>query len=444
MCRVSRWTIFLFAFTILGADRELRLMTLDPAHFHAAQLHAGPMAGFSRDAWVYAPVGKDLAAHLNFIAGLKAKSPAPDHWRYHVYSGDDFFDRMLKERPGDVVALSGRNWKTIDYISRSLEAGLHVLADKPWIIDAAQFPKLEHALELAERKGVVAYDCMSQRYEIAYILQRELVNNPEVFGAAIAGTPDQPTVETTNTHYLLKRFNGVVNLRPGAYFDIRKQGESFADVGTHVVDLAHWILFPEQALDYKKDIRILSARRWPTILTLDQFRQVTGERDFPTYLQADVHDGKLEYFTNNSVTYTVRGHHVKLGVAWDFESPSGAADSMLTIYRGSKSDVMARQSKAENYLPEVYVTPKPENRSAVIDALERKYPGRVNPEANGSIRIVIPKSQRRPDVEYFLLIADRFAGYVRQPDTLPKWEKANMLAKYWITTQGVKVARNTK
>jgi hypothetical protein len=61
--------------------------------------------------------------------------------------------------------------------------------------------------------------------------------------------------------------------------------------------------------------------------------------------------------------------------------------------------------------------------------------------ADGSIRIAIPKEQRRPDVEYFLLIADRFAGYVRNPETLPKWEKANMLVKYWITTQGVKAAR---
>jgi predicted dehydrogenase len=436
-----RWTIFFFALTLLGADRELRLVTVDPAHFHAAQLHAAPMAGFSRDAWVYAPVGKDLVGHLNFIAGLKARSPAPDHWRYHIYSGDDFFERMLTDRPGDVVVLSGRNTKTIDYIKRSLEAGLNVLADKPWIIDADQFPKLEQALDLADRKGIIAYDCMSQRFEIAYILQRELVNNREIFGEPIAGTPERPAVETSNTHYLLKRFGGVVNLRPAAYFDIRQQGESFADVGTHVVDLAHWILFPEQALDYRKDIQIVSARRWPTMLTLEQFQQVTGEREFPPYLQSDLHGGKLEYFTNNSVSYKVRGHYVKLQVAWDFESPSGAADSIATTYRGTKSEVMARQSKLENYVPEVYVTPSGGDRARVMAALERKYPGRLHPASDGSIRIAIPPGQRRPDVEYFLLIADKFASYVRHPETLPKWEKANMLAKYWITTQGVKAAR---
>ena len=443
-----RCAIFLAAVSLLAADRDLRLVTVDPAHFHAAQLHTAPMAGFSRDAWIYAPVGKDLSAHLNFIGNLKARSPQPDHWRYRIYSGDDFFERMLKELAGDVVVLSGRNAKTIDYISRSLDAGLHVLADKPWIIDAANFTKLQQALDLADRKGVIAYDCMSQRFEIAYQIQRELVNDPEIFGKPITGSPTEPAVEIASAHFLLKRFNGVPNLRPAAYFDIRQQGEALADVGTHYVDLAHWTLFPEQALDHKKDIRILNARRWPTVLSLEQFLKVTGERVFPAYLEADVKDGQLQYFTNNEVVYTVRGHHVKLSVTWEFESPSGANDTMAGVYRGSRSEVMARQTREENYLPEVYITPKPAERAAVIAALDRRlaklasrYPGLSHVEEKGRIRIVIPKELRRPDIEYFLLIAERFAGYVRQPATLPKWEKPNMLAKYWVTTQGVKAAK---
>ena len=442
---------FLFAVTLLAADRDLRLITVDPAHFHAAQLHTAPMAGFSRDAWVYAPVGKDLSAHLSFIGNLKVRSPQPDHWRYHIYSGDDFFERMLKERPGDVVVLAGRNAKTIDYISRSLDAGFHVLADKPWIIDAVNFSKLEEALHLADSKGVIAYDCMSQRFEIAFLLQREFVNDPAIFGQSLPGSLAEPAVEIASEHFLLKRFNGVPNLRPAAYFDIRQQGEALADVGTHYVDLAHWTLFPDQALDYKKDIQILNARRWPTVLSLEQFIKVTGESAFPAYLNSAIKDRQLQYFTNNELTYTVRGHHVKLTVSWDFESPSGANDSMLGVYRGTKSDVMARQSKEESYLPEVYITPKSSERDAVLAALDRrlmalasKYPGLSYREENGRIRIVIPKQLRRPDIEYFLLIADRFAGYVRHPGTLPSWEKPNMLAKYWVTTQGVKKAKEEK
>jgi predicted dehydrogenase len=444
-----RWLAFcLYLCAAAGAERELRLITVDPAHFHAAQLHIKPIAGFSRDAWVYAPVGKDLIGYLNFIANLKTRSATPDYWRYHIYSGDDFFERVVKEHPGDVVMLSGRNSKTIDYISRSVDAGFNVLADKPWIIDESQFPKLEKTLAEADRKGVMIYDCMSQRFDIVYQLQREFVNDPEIFGSAIAGTAETPTVEMASTHFLLKRFGGIPNLRPPAYFDIRQQGEAFADIGTHVVDLTHWTLFAGKALDYKKDIRIVSARRWPTIMTLSQFSTVTAEPQFPAYLAPDIRAGKLEYFANNSVVYTVRGHHVKLGVTWEFESPSGANDSMVAIYRGSRSEVMARQTAAEKYALEVYITPKASDRATVIAAIDRRlqalatrYPGLTRREDGERIHIVIPEKLRTPDIEYFLLLAEQFAGFIRKPDSMPAWEKPNMLAKYWVTTQGVKAAR---
>ena len=442
-----RWAALAVAFSVLGAESDLRLITVDPAHFHAAQLHMKPIAGFARDAWVYAPMGKDLAGHLNFIANLKARSSQPDYWRYHVYSGEDFFERMLKDRPGDVVMLSGRNSKILDSISRSVEAGFHVLADKPWIIDAAQYPKLEKTLNEAERKGVVVYDCMSQRFEIAYQLQREFVNDPAIFGEAVKGSPASPGVAMASTHFLLKYFDGVPNLRPPAYFDIRQQGEAFADIGTHVVDLTHWTLFPEQSLD-RRDVEIVSARRWPTILSLDQFKKVTGESAFPEYLKPDLRDGKLEYFTNDSVTYKIRGHFVKLGVSWDFESSTGANDSMLAIYRGTKADVMARQSLAEKYVPEAYIQPKPGQREAVLAAIDARlkrlsaqFPGLTRVDHPDGIRIVVPPSLRIPDMEYFRLLAERLAGFVRRPETMPKWEKPNMLVKYWITTQGVKAAR---
>ena len=49
-----------------------------------------------------------------------------------------------------------------------------MLVDKPWLIEAADFPKLEQALAAASQKGLVAYDIMTERYEITTILQREL------------------------------------------------------------------------------------------------------------------------------------------------------------------------------------------------------------------------------------------------------------------------------
>jgi hypothetical protein len=38
----------------------------------------------------------------------------------------------------------------------------------------------------------VAYDIMTERFEVTTILQRALVNDPAVFGAQQKGTPDDP------------------------------------------------------------------------------------------------------------------------------------------------------------------------------------------------------------------------------------------------------------
>jgi hypothetical protein len=41
-------------------------------------------------------------------------------------------------------------------------------------------------------------------------------------------------------------------------------------------------------------------------------------------------------------------------------------------------------------------------------------------------------------------LLNRFLEYVREPQSVPEWEKANMLAKYYITTAAVELARSTR
>ena len=149
-------------------------------------------------------------------------------------------------------------------IHTSVDLGLNVLADKPWIIEAADLPALEETLADAQREHVVAYDIMTERYEITSVLQRELVNDPGTFGAVLEGTESEPAVYMESVHHILKLVDGVPNLRPGWFFSTHIQGEALADVGTHLVDLVQWTLFPEQAIDYRGEIRMLSASRWPT------------------------------------------------------------------------------------------------------------------------------------------------------------------------------------
>ncbi len=106
-----------------------------------------------------------------------------------MYLGRNPLGKMLRDRPGTVVILSGRNRSKIRTIQECLNAGFHVLADKPWILSLDDLDNLRQALELADQKERVALDIMTERHEIATILQREFVQDPEVFGTIEPGDP---------------------------------------------------------------------------------------------------------------------------------------------------------------------------------------------------------------------------------------------------------------
>ncbi len=421
---------------LYSQDKELRLIEIDPAHSHAAALHTTMLPGFSSVADVFAPLGTDLTSHLNRIAQFNHRAVNPTNWALNVYAGSDYLDRFRQESPGNVVVLSGRNRRKIEYLETALASGQNVLADKPWIVEASDLPRLQASLELAEKKGLVAYDCMTQRFDPAYLLQRELVADTEVFGQPVPGTTNAPAVHMRNLHALYKK----PSLRPPWYFDIREQGEGIADVGTHLVDLAEWTLFPDQALDYRRDIQILRSTRNPILLTSAQFAQVTGESAWPSYLADAVKDGKLEYFTNTDAIFALRGIHISVSVQWEFEAQPGAKDSYFVSYEGTLSKIELRAGAAEKYQPEVYVIPN-EMGSRLLQTLKKRYPRYGFEQSAGAIHVQIPTGDRVPDSNYLPLLVDRFLGYVRNPSSLPAWEKPNMIAKYYVTTQAVKLAR---
>src|SRR3954469_7094364 len=279
---------------------EYRLITLDPGHFHAALIQKENYPGVSNRVAVYAPLSSDLTEHMNRVARFNARAANPTAWELDVHASPDFLDRMIAERPGNIVVLSGRNRLKIHYIREALEAGLHVLADKPWIIRPEDLPALESVLDLAAQKNLIAYDIMTERYEITSILQRELVNAGEVFGAVAPGSEAEPAVYMESVHHILKLVAGVPNLRPVWFFDVNEQGEALADVGTHLADLAQWTLFPGATLDPARDVAIGSASRWPTKMTAEQFKQVTGQPG-----------PALDYYCNTRASYAIRGVHVK-------------------------------------------------------------------------------------------------------------------------------------
>ena len=109
-------------------------MTLDPGHFHAALVQKEMYPGVSPQVDVYAPLGPDLLGHLARVSAYNLRPASPTAWRLDVHTGPDYLARMLREKPGNVVVLSGRNAGKIERVGASVDAGLNVLVDKPWIL----------------------------------------------------------------------------------------------------------------------------------------------------------------------------------------------------------------------------------------------------------------------------------------------------------------------
>ena len=421
---------------------QYRLVTLDPGHFHASLFQKEPLPGVANESYVYAPVSADLAAHLNRIALFNNRSVNPTNWTLRVYAGEDWFDRMLADRPGTIAVLSGRNNGKIDRMLTLAKAGMHGLADKPWVIEPEDLPKIEKVIAAAKSNKVVFYDGMTQRYEITSAVLRALVNDPEVFGEVVEGSASDPAVYMESVHHLLKLVAGVPNRRPPWFFDTREQGEALTDVGTHLVDLVQWTLLPEKPIAAEQDIRMIEGRRWPTVLSIEDFQKVTGEGAFPPYLSGAVQQNKLHYFCNNSVTYALRRVHVKLDVLWAFEAPAGHGDTEFALYRGTKARIEVRNDEL-NVFP-VEGARKPEIEAALRRAVathSQQWPGLSVEETAEGFHVLIPAALRTGHEAHFAMVANQFLSYVENPESLPEWEVGFLKAKYFVTTQGVAMAR---
>ena len=138
-------------------DKPVQLITLDPGHFHAALVQKIMYNDVDSVVHVYASEGNDLQLHLDRIKAFNTRADDPTHWKEEVYTGNDFFEKMLAEKKGNVVVLAGNNQKKTEYILKSLDAGFNVLADKPMAINPTGFETLKKAFETAKKKKTCCY-----------------------------------------------------------------------------------------------------------------------------------------------------------------------------------------------------------------------------------------------------------------------------------------------
>ena len=432
--------------TLMEKTYEVKLITVDPGHFHAALVQKIMYDQVSPEVYVYAPQGPDYLQHLERIKSYNSRQANPTSWNEKVYTGPDFFEKMISDKAGNVVVLSGNNRKKAEYITKSINAGLNVLADKPMIISPEDFPALEAAFTTAREKGVLLYDIMTERYEVTTILQKLLSQKTEVFGTLTNGSKEEPAVTKVSVHHFSKIVSGSPLLRPVWFFDVQQQGEGIVDVTTHLVDLIQWECFPEQILK-PSDINMISAKRWPTFISKDEFKGVTGFDNFPDYLQKDIKDGKLNVFANGEMVYQIKGIFAKVSVEWKYQAPPGGGDTHYSVMHGTKCDLIIRQGADEKFLPTLYIEnikglPVNEFTSLLKEVIKTlPYDSlQIEPVNKTTLKVVVPGKYRVSHEEHFGQVTARFLEYLKA-GKLPEWEVPGMITKYYTTTRALKLAK---
>jgi predicted dehydrogenase len=415
-------------------DSKVRIMTLDPGHFHAGLIHKSMYPNVDSTVYIFAPEGAELKDHLNRVAGYNNRPENPTSWNLEVYTGADYLQKMISQKPGNVMMVAGKNDQKIDYILSAIENGIHVYADKPLVINPEGFRKLLKTSQLAEEKNLLLFDIMTERFEITTLLQRELSMIPDVFGELENGTPENPAITKESVHHFFKYVSGAPLIRPDWFFDVTKEGDGIVDVTTHLVDLIQWEAFPEVILG-TTDVQMLSAKRWATSLTLEEFQKVTGKTEFSDFLQKDVKNGKLEVFSNGEMNYTLKGKHAKASVIWNFQAPEGSADTHYSMMRGTKANLIIRQGKEENYRPALYVeligSELAQLEKAVKETLQAKYPGiDLQKMPSGEYQVIVPDSYHNGHEAHFAQVTEKFLEYYKA-GKMAAWEAPNMITKYY-------------
>jgi predicted dehydrogenase len=392
------------------------LLFLDPGHFHAALTLRVPQARAADEIFVYAREGAELRDFLALVDRFNRRTPDGTRWRPVVTTSDDPLGRLIDERRGDVVVLAGKNGGKARTLRCLHEAGFHVLADKPWLVDPADLADIRASLD----GWPLAAEIMTGRHDVAAGLARKLVGTPALFGAF---REDAPAIEQESVHHLEKLVDGAPLRRPWWYFDVRVQGSGPVDITTHVVDQAQWLAGDDEASPV-----LLSARAWSTPVPAEAFRRITGAAGFPRELTPFVAGDTLSYRCNSELVYRIGRLAASASTRWNLAPSPGGADSSRTVAHGTRADVRMEQSERTGYRRKVFVESRAE-AADVAQALrdtvagwQGELPGlAVAPAGTNAYEVIVPAALDGGHETQFARVLDgvlRIVDEGRWPATL--------------------------
>ena len=405
-------------------DRH-RLLFLDPGHFHATLTLRTPHPRVADEIVVYAPDGAERRDFLALVERFNRRATDPTRWRVDVVTTDDPLARLIAEERGNVVVLAGKNGGKARTIRRLHDAGFHVLADKPWLVEASDLDDVRASLA----GWPVVTEIMTGRHDVAARVLNRLVNTPDVFGGFRS---EAPGLEMASVHHLAKLVDGEPLRRPWWFFDVRVQGRGVVDIPTHLVDRAQWLVPGEP--------RLVSARTWATRVPEDAFRRMTGEPGFPAALQSCVEGDTLVYESNTELVYRIGEVVTQASARWDLVLPPGGTDSSRLVAHGKRAAIHLEQSARTGHQRHLSVEG---GSGAAVDAVVRaaqpEFPGlRAEPRGAGSVEIVIPAALDGGHEAHFALVLDEFLRTI-DGGRWPADVAARTLAKYVVLAEAAKL-----
>ena len=428
-----------------GVSAMHTLAFVDPGHFHAA-LTLGERHPRVRDEiFIYAQQGQELDDFLTLVEAFNRRADQPTSWRPVLRTGDLSLERLIAERPGDVVILAGKNHRKMAMVRRLHDAGFHVLADKPWLAGADGLEDLRHTLA----GGPLAMEMMTGRYDVTSILTERLVSESEVFGGFDAEAAGPPAIQISSVHHLEKTVDGRPLRRPAWFFDVRVQGDGIADIPTHMVDQVQRLfaaVSPAAATGSPPPLELIAARTWATQVPLTLFARVTGSPVFPSDLDTVVTGSELSYRGNAELSFRLGAVTAALHTRWDLSAPSGGGDTHRAVIRGTLAEIRVEQHAETGFRRRLTVIPRG-NRDRMRAALERSvaswqdgHPGLAVSEVGAGWEIRVPRPLDAGHERHFPLALADFLSRVER-GSLPEGLAANTLAKYTLLARASTEAR---
>jgi predicted dehydrogenase len=257
------------------------------------------------------------------------------------------FQQMLQAVDCDAIAVGDYFSKRGSIIIDALNAGKHVISDKPICTQLDEFEKISELTHTKDRRLGCLLDL---RDSGVFITARKLIR-ANTIGKVLA-------IVFTAQHPLL------LATRPKWYFEPGKHGGTINDIAVHAIDIIPWIT--GEPISESTSARTWNARlpQFPLfhdgaqmMLKLQNGAGILGDLSYftpdglaysaPQYWRMTFHgsDGMLEAsFSQRTLTLATSSDKAPRPVDLEPDRPSGCLDAFLADIAGATDDAMLKTS----------------------------------------------------------------------------------------------------